>query len=106
MKNCAEAGKGLRGEFSQTARGEFSNLLKRDISFVFLLFSVNMVRKYKKKTNRGTFTFEQIRNACEAIELGMSVRKAAINNNVPPRTMYNYWHRMTTIETESEDDSD
>ncbi|KAL3277021.1 hypothetical protein HHI36_012383 [Cryptolaemus montrouzieri] len=58
-----------------------------------------MVRNYKRKTDRASYTMEQINLAFKTIKLGSSIRRAALENGIVPRTLENYWkkHNLTSV---------
>lgn len=56
-----------------------------------------MVRNYKKKTDRGSYTPEIINAALVAVREGCSVRKASMDFNIPRRTLNNYWSKFRSL---------
>lgn len=52
-----------------------------------------MVRNYKRKTDRGTYSRDQINAALAAVRQGTSVRRAALDFRIEPRTLNNYWKK-------------
>lgn len=58
-----------------------------------------MVRNYKKKTDRGSYTPEIINAALVAVRGGCSVRKASMDFNIPRRTLNNYWWKFRYLNT-------
>jgi len=58
---------------------------------------LEMVRTYKRKTDRGSYAPEVINAALLAVREGSSVRKASMDFNIPRRTLNNYWTKYRSI---------
>nr|CAD7447115.1 unnamed protein product [Timema bartmani] len=56
-----------------------------------------MVRNYKKKTDRGSYTPEIVNAALVAVREECSVRKASMDFNIPRRTLNNYWSKFRSL---------
>ena len=60
--------------------------MKTSVFFVFLKFPV-MVRRYVKKTNRGSYGNEKLKNALQELENGAPLLRVSVAYGIPRRTL-------------------